>query len=147
MEAAAVKVKKDFAKVIRVIDGDTIRAIVNDKEVSVRMLLIDTPETRHPSKPKEPYGKEASNFTKEKLKTNSYVYLEYEKYRKDMYGRLLAYIWYRDKAELKLIQEQILLEGLAKVSHTNYPQKKYLDLFLEAESMAKLNKKNLWSNE
>lgn len=133
----------ELAKVIRIIDGDTIRVVINNEEVSVRMLLIDTPEVY---KTKELYGAEATNFTKEKLKPNNYIYLEYEENKFDMYNRLLAYIWYRDKGKLRLLQEEILLEGLAEVSNFKAPQKKYLDLFIEAQSIAKLNKKNLWSS-
>lgn len=137
---------KDIVKVKRVIDGDTIKVILGGEEVSVRMLLIDTPEVKHPKKIKEPFGEEASLFTKKKIKENSYVYLEYEDYKLDVYNRVLAYIWYRDRAELKLIQEQLLLEGLAKLNKNNFPQKKYLNLFKEAEQRAKLNKKNLWES-
>ncbi|MDQ0226888.1 thermonuclease family protein [Metabacillus niabensis] len=63
------------AEVIKVIDGDTIKVRVNGKEETVRLLLIDTPETVHPTKPVQPFGVEASNFTKEKL-TGKDVQLE-----------------------------------------------------------------------
>lgn len=145
METASIK--KDIAKIIRIIDGDTIKVRLNNRaEVTVRMLLIDTPEIKHPKKLKEPYGEEASNFAKSKLKVNSYVYLEYEDYKLDMYNRVLAYLWYKEGLELKLYQEVILLEGLAKVSHSHYTQDKYLNLFLEAQYNAKMENKNLWSN-
>ena len=91
-EKEAMEGKKYLVKVVRVIDGDTIKAIVEGEEVSVRILLIDTPEIVHPRKPIEKYGLEASKFTKEKLKENSYVYLEFEGSKLDIYNRLLAHV-------------------------------------------------------
>jgi len=54
------------AKVKKVVDGDTISVQMNGSEETIRMLLIDTPETKHPNKPVQPYGPEASQFAKEK---------------------------------------------------------------------------------
>ena len=63
---------EDFAadrtyKVIRVVDGDTVKIDYNGKATNVRLIGVDTPETVHPNKPVEAYGKEASNFTKNLL--------------------------------------------------------------------------------
>jgi len=44
-----------------VVDGDTL--VVENKE-RVRLIGVDTPETKHPNKPVEYYGKEATAFTK-----------------------------------------------------------------------------------
>jgi len=44
----------------RVVDGDTI--ILNHGK-EVRLIGVDTPETKHPRKPVEYYGKETSAFT------------------------------------------------------------------------------------
>ena len=145
-EKEAMEGKKYLVKVVRVIDGDTIKAIVEGEEVSVRILLIDTPEVIHPRKPIEKYGLEASKFTKEKLKENSYVYLEFEGSKLDIYNRLLAHVWYKEKDKLKLFSEEIILEGLAIVSFTRfYSSSKYLERLLEAELVAKQLKKNIWS--
>lgn len=50
------------ATVVRVVDGDTLKATVDGKEETVRLVLVDTPETVHPSKPVQPFGPEASEF-------------------------------------------------------------------------------------
>ena len=50
---------------IRVIDGDTVKIDYNGEATNVRLIGVDTPETVHPSKPVEAYGKEASQFYKE----------------------------------------------------------------------------------
>jgi len=53
---------------------------------------VDTPETVHPRKPVEKFGKEASDFTKNTL-TNHIVWLTFDHEPVDHYGRRLAYIW------------------------------------------------------
>ena len=54
------------AEIVRVVDGDTVKIkMPNGNEETVRLLLVDTPETVHPSKPVQPFGPEASKFTKD----------------------------------------------------------------------------------
>ena len=135
-----------LARVIRVIDGDTIKVLVEDREIVVRILLIDTPELKHPKKPKEKYSEEASQFAMEKLKVDSEILLEFENSVLDIYNRFLAHVFYKENDILKLYQEQILLEGLAIVSFTRYySESKYIDRLIEAENKAKELKKNIWS--
>ena len=58
-----------------------------------RMIVgVDTPETHHPSKPVQRYGKEAEAFTRAQL-TGATLYLEFDAQQQDRYGRLLAYVW------------------------------------------------------
>lgn len=79
--------------VTRAIDGDTIEVTLKGETESqtVRLIGIDTPETVHPNKEIEPYGKEASDFTKSKLEGKT-VNLELDTQETDKYGRLLAYV-------------------------------------------------------
>ena len=55
------------ARVERVIDGDTIHVRVEGKRYTVRLIGVDTPETKHPTKPVQYFGREASAFTKAAL--------------------------------------------------------------------------------
>ena len=55
------------AHVERVIDGDTIHVQVEGKRYTVRLIGVDTPETKHPTKPVQYFGREASAFTKAAL--------------------------------------------------------------------------------
>src|SRR5690606_14118634 len=107
--------------VTKVIDGDTIEVNLNGKLEKVRMLLIDTPETVHPNQPVQPYGKEASEFTK-KLLLNKEVKLEKDKEDRDQYQRLLRYIY----VDSQSVQEQLLSKGFASVviypTNTKYLQ-------------------------
>jgi len=124
-------------KVIRVIDGDTIK-IEGDKVV--RYIGIDTPETVHPSKPVQCYGKEASNKNK-KLVEGKEVKLEKDVSETDKYGRLLRYIWLGDT----LVNEYLVREGYAQ-SSSYPPDVKYQNRFIEAQRQAREEKKGLWGD-
>ena len=75
---------------MQVINGDTVKIDYNGRLTNVRLIGVDTPETGHPNKPVEAYGKEASNFTKNLLLGES-VYLRFDAERADTYfvARLL----------------------------------------------------------
>ena len=60
------------------VDGDTAKFIINNKEETVRFLAVDTPETKHSTKGEEPYGKEASDYTCNRLKEVNKIELEYD---------------------------------------------------------------------
>lgn len=95
--------------VSRVIDGDTFIADVNGTEERIRLILIDTPETVHPTKAVQPYGKEASAFSKKTLENQS-VYLEYDQEKRDKYDRLLAYVFLKDGTSFnKILLEPAML--------------------------------------
>ena len=128
-------------KVIRVIDGDTIVIKKGKKKVKVRLLGIDTPESVHPDhKENIKYGNKAKRFTQKKL-NNKKVRLEYDKERKDKYGRTLAYIYIGKK----MFNKMLLRAGHAKVKFYP-PNTKYLDSFEKAESEAIEADKGIWKN-
>lgn len=80
----------EYRKVIRVVDGDTI---ILDGEERVRLVGVDTPETKHPQKPVEYFGKEATAFTK-RMVNGKRVRIEYDWQRKDRYGReVVPVVW------------------------------------------------------
>jgi micrococcal nuclease len=126
-------------KVIKVTDGDTFDIEINGKTETVRMLLVDTPETVHPNKPVQPFGKEASAFTTQLLLGKS-VKLEADKEDKDQYGRLLRYVYIDGKS----VQEQLLEKGYARVSIYE-PNTKYVTKYQQIETEAKNKKIAVWS--
>src|SRR5690554_355240 len=80
-----------FLNVTKVVDGDTFWVDDgSEKGLKIRLIGVNTPETVHPQKPVEFYGKEASNYVKSLL-TRRRVKLQYDVSRKDRYGRTLAY--------------------------------------------------------
>lgn len=123
--------------VVDVIDGDTIK--IEGGEI-VRYIGMNTPETVDPRRPVECFGKEAS-VKNEELVQGKVVELEKDISERDVYGRLLRYIWVGDT----LINEQLVREGYARVS-TYPPDVKYEDVLLESERFARGNEKGLWSS-
>jgi micrococcal nuclease len=135
-------VKGIRAVVVRVVDGDTFVArMANGKEERVRMILVDTPETKHPRLGVQPFGPEASAFTKSQL-TGKTVTLEFDVQERDKYGRLLAYVWLNHQNYNKLLIEK----GLARVA-VFPPNTKYVDEFRAAQAVAQREKKGIWSIE
>jgi len=131
------------AKVIRVIDGDTIEVkLSNGKRETVRFILVDTPETKHPRMGVQPCGPEATAFTKRMLPAGSTVKLEFDVQERDKYGRLLAYVYVGGKS----VQKALLAEGLAKVA-VYPPNVKYVDEYRAIEAKAKAAKKGIWADE
>lgn len=129
------------AVVERVIDGDTVKVrLKNGQTEDVRFLLIDTPETVNPEKPVQPYGPEASRFTKEALPAGSEVLLERDESKADRYGRLLAYVW----ADGKMINQELLRKGLARVAYIYEPDTRYVETFQKIEDEAKGEKLGVW---
>jgi micrococcal nuclease len=47
------------ARVLSILDGDTIEVRIGDQVERVRYIGVNTPEIHHPRKGKEPYGEEA----------------------------------------------------------------------------------------
>jgi len=127
------------AAVVRVVDGDTIVVQVDDSEETVRFIGVNTPETKHPEKPVECYGEEASAFTESLLPVGSSVRLELDVQERDKYGRLLAYVW----LDGTMVNEVLLSEGYAQVM-TIPPNVRYAERFLEAEREARAEGRGLW---
>jgi micrococcal nuclease len=124
------------ALVTRIVDGDTVELSDGRK---VRLIGMDTPETKHPSKGKECFGSEASLRTAQLLE-NKAVWLEQDVSETDRYGRLLRYIW-RDG---QMINHQLVVEGYA-FTRSFPPDIAHQDLFAEAEKIARENNQGLWS--
>jgi micrococcal nuclease len=138
----AQKPETAAALVERVVDGDTIHVVVNGQKETVRMLLVDTPETKHPDKPVEPFGPEASEFAKERLEGRT-VRLEFDGPKRDKYDRLLAYVWIDDV----LFNELLVENGLARLAYVYDPPYRHYNAIAAAENRAMKEKKGIWSIE
>ena len=80
------------AQVVRVIDGDTIEVSIGGQEEDVRYIGVDTPETVKPGTPVQCYGPQAS-AENHRLVDGRTVRLVFDRERRDVYGRLLAYVY------------------------------------------------------
>jgi micrococcal nuclease len=121
-----------------VIDGDTIIVVIDRKKEKVRLIGVDAPETDNPYTREEPFGKEASTFTKQ-MAEGKKVRLEYDRQKRDRYGRILAYVYLADGTFLNV---EIIRQGYATVLR-KFPFK-YRDDFEHYEQEARKNKRGLW---
>lgn len=139
-DSAALGIENYQVLVTKVIDGDTVELENGSK---VRLLGIDTPETKDTRKPVECFGKQASNETKNLLE-GKMVLLEKDLSETDKYGRLLRYIFLPlSDGKSLFVNDYLIREGFAKA--LNYPPDvKYDDQFRQAEQEAKIGKKGLW---
>ena len=137
------------ATVERVVDGDTMKLKLDKTKevVTLRLLLVDTPESVKKGVDPQPYSIEASNFAKNTLKAGDTVYIEYDEGDKtDKYDRHLGYLWYysNDNSNWQMFNETLISQGYARVGYI-YSHKRHLDEFYKAQDYAKSNKLNIWS--
>lgn len=123
----------------RVIDGDTLVVNQNPVSLPVRLIGVNTPETVHPFKPVEFYGKEASDYLKYRLEGQT-VSLSFDSERQDKYGRLLAYVYLEDT----LINAELIEKGYG-FAYTRFPFK-FLEEFVKLQAKAQLLGVGLWQN-
>lgn len=134
------------AKITKVIDGDTVWVDIGGKSFKVRLIGINCPEY---TKEIEPYGKEATEYTKNNLEGKT-VYLMKDVSDTDDYDRLLRYVWTKNIDEITeeniynyLFNAKLVQEGLA---HSNYykPDITLQDYLEGYETEAKNTKKGMW---
>lgn len=131
------------ATVVRVVDGDTIRVRLDgDGEERVRLIGIDTPETKDPRRPVQCYGREAAARTVSLLPPGTRVRLERDVEPRDRYGRLLAYV-YRASDGL-FVNLALVREGYALVL-TIPPNVAHAEEFVAAARGAREAGRGLWS--
>lgn len=136
----------DYAKVKRVIDGDTIELADGRK---VRYIGIDTPEVRKHVGDRwiedpQPFGREASAFNR-RLVEGKTVRLAYDVQTHDRYGRWLAYVYVEDADKNEIfVNAELLKQGMAQTL-TIPPNVKYADSFRGYVRQARQAKRGLWS--
>ena len=113
-----------------VTDGDTIVLRNGEK---VRYIGIDTPERDNP------FFREASQANQQMLEGGR-IKLEYDRDRRDRYGRLLAYVW----ADTLLINAELIKMGMASV-YLFAPNLKYRDRFIALQREARQRGEGIWS--
>ena len=127
-------------QVQRVVDGDTL---LLENQARVRLIGVDTPETVKRDHPIEPWGPEASEFTRKFIGTGS-VRIELDTHdRVDTYDRFLAYVYVGDK----MLNEELLRAGLARARTRFGYGASYKRLFVAAEDEAKNFGRGIWSDD
>ena len=123
------------AEYVYTIDGDTSVFKVNDEEIKVRYLAINTPEVD------EDYYEEAKDFVDDKLSSATKIVLEKDPNAdQDKYGRYLFWVF----VDGELLNGEIVSKGLAEVTYL-YDDYLYTDELLSLQKEAKANKLGLWS--
>lgn len=126
------------ARVLRIIDGDTLEVEIDNEAFKIRLIGVNTPETVHPFLEEEEFGREAGDYLKSLL-TNQTVVLEFDENVMDTYNRLLAYVYLRGI----FINAEIVKNGFGE-AYTDYPFR-YLDDFVRYEQEAKEKRAGLWA--
>jgi endonuclease YncB( thermonuclease family) len=131
--------------VVRHIDGDTVYVSLPNPPPglshyeSVRLLGVDTPETVHPNKPVQRFGREASEFTRKRL-LHKVVYLAFDWNLRDNYQRLLAYLYLPDGS---CHNADLIREGYGH-AYTRFPFQ-FLEEFRRLERSAREQGRGLWA--
>ncbi len=139
------------ATVDHVIDGDTIVVIFNGQKEHVRLIGIDTPESRMNKRVEKQrelgdaekvieLGQKAKEFTKSLVKPGDKVYLEFDVQQRDKYGRLLAYVYLKDG---RMLNKEIICNGYAMLL-TVPPNVKYQEEFKKCYQEAREKGSGLW---
>jgi len=161
-QAAAVRLPK-LGRVRRALDGDTVVVRASSKNYNVRLIGVDAPElytsaeldrdttlTRQEKRTLIELGKKSAKFTDKLCRTKS-CKLEYDQANaaeghRDAYGRLLAYLWIKDrKGKPILVNAQIIRQGYAR-AYVQYPfDKDFRDLFTRLQQEARAGRRGLWA--
>jgi micrococcal nuclease len=134
------------ARVLRIIDGDTIDVSYLGLEIRIRFLGVNAPET---SPPAEPYSQEAKEFTAQHAIPAFTIGLEFDDDRcgslpipascYDIYDRLLAYIRTDDLEDLNAL---LVSSGLARVYTASTCDREAY--YLQLQATAQANQLGIW---
>ncbi len=130
------------ARVVRVVDGDTIVVDRGRGDERLRYIGMDTPETVKPASPVEWMGAEAAAANRSLVEGRAVV-LERDVSETDRYGRLLRDVWLHGDGGWRLVNLELVRDGYARVS-TYPPDVKYVDLLLAAQVDAREHDRGLW---
>lgn len=128
------------ASVSRVVDGDTIEVAIGNEIHRVRLLGIDAPETVHPTRPEQCYGRQASDELRRLLPAGSVIQLSRDIEPRDHFERLLLYVHREDGL---FVNQWLVDEGLAD-SVFYEPNTFHRVTFTRAANRAKANGAGLW---
>ncbi|MDX2301825.1 MAG: thermonuclease family protein [Microscillaceae bacterium] len=134
-----------LTQVVRCADGDTI-IVGNPKSRrrrhKVRLIGVDTPESlRSLYQDVMPFGKEASLYTKKRLKQGTWVMLFYDRESRDDFGRILAYVYLLNG---EFFNATLVRKGYAFAKEYP-PNLKHQRKFNRLERSARVRRKGLWS--
>jgi len=125
--------------VVRAVDGDTIEARIGGRLEDVRYIGVDTPETVKPGTPVQCFGHRAADFDR-RLVEGRRVRLVFGVERRDIYGRLLAYVYIGHR----FVNAELVRRGLARTLAIP-PNTRYRPLFERLQLNAARRGRGLWA--
>jgi micrococcal nuclease len=128
-----------WAYVVRAVDGDTIEVRLDGRLEDVRYIGVDTPETVKPDTPVQCFGPQASEFD-HGLVEHRRVRLVFGVERRDIYGRLLSYVYLGDR----FVNAELVRRGFARTL-TIAPNDRFAKYFKRLEMAAGRAGRGLWS--
>ncbi|MGN6202821.1 MAG: thermonuclease family protein [Solirubrobacterales bacterium] len=134
------------AYVLRAVDGDTIEVRLDGEREDVRYIGVDTPETVKPGTPVQCFGPRAHRFNA-RLVTHRRVRLVFGVERRDVYGRLLAYVYLPSARHGgdRFVNAELARRGLARTL-TIPPNDRYAGRFKRLENAAARAGRGLWGS-
>jgi micrococcal nuclease len=139
--AAAPSAEPGLATVVEVVDGDTVVVELQDRQETLRLIGVDTPETVDPDQPPECFGAEASAHTKQLLPKGTEVRLTRDVEARDRYDRLLVYV---ERADDGLFVNLDLVAGGWADDYPFAPNEAHARDFALAASRARADGLGLW---
>ena len=128
-------------KIVKVIDGDTVDIEIDGRTERVRLIGVNTPETKHPTKPIECFGPEASAYMTQLLPKGTNVRIERDTEARDRYGRMLLYL-YRNSDNL-FINLDLISRGYGTPMSIE-PNTFHRNDFVHAAALAEATNVGLW---
>lgn len=125
-----------------VIDGDTVDVIIDGRNERIRLIGIDTPETKKRNSPIECFGPEASAFTELLLPVGTPVYIERDIVNRDDYGRILGYVYRADDGIF--VNYELMRQGFAQPMSIP-PNEAFAELFADAARAAEADHAGIWA--
>lgn len=134
------------AEVVEIVDGDTIVVLLeNGAEATVRLIGIDTPETKYPGREVACFGPEASAYTERLVKPGREVWLERDVSDVDRYDRLLRYVWVeKNNGDVYQLNAVLVRDGYAAAVEYE-PDTRYSPAYEQLQTEAQIDGKGLWT--
>jgi len=120
----AAPVTKEPARVMRIINGDTLNVLYQGKWEEIKLLGLDMPETmlndrvyekalKNSTTPAEIInrGLTGREFVKKYLQYGSQIWIEFDVQKRDHFSRLLGYVYLIDG---RMLNEIILRAGMSE---------------------------------
>lgn len=131
-----------YATVTAVVDGDTLEISIGGRRDFVRLIGVDTPETKHPTKPVECAGPQASAFTATQFPAGTKVEVSRDVEARDRFGRLLAYV--HRSHDGFFLNEELLRNGWAR-AYPFEPNTSHALHFARVAAEARSSNLGLWT--